>query len=350
MATSKEQRSKKPAKGKVNEADSLHRHLLILRMIPRRGRISTNDIVDRLAREHNITVELRTVQRNLNSLARVFPLLGDGNRPQGWSWAAESSPIDIPALDPQTALTFNLVERFIKGLVPPATIASLGPYFRNAAAILEADGVGVLGRWPEKVQILSRGDLLLPPKVPDQVMENIYEALYREVRCQIQYRPKYKDESVCYEVNPLGLVFVGKVPYLVATLWDYEDVKQLPLQRMEQVEVLEKPVITPDGFSLQGYIQSGEFSYPVNGKNIRLKLHMTQDRAKHLEETPLCHDQKVTKIADGRVKIEALVPDTLELRFWLHGFGSDVEVVEPASLRKEFFQMAKDLAHVYNAD
>lgn len=345
----KVERSKKSAKGKANEADSLHRHLLILRMIPRRGRISTSEIVDRLEREHNMTVELRTVQRNLNSLARVFPLTGDGNRPQGWSWAADSSHFDIPALDPQTALTFNLVERFIKGLVPPATISSLAPYFRNAAAILEAGTVGVLGRWPEKVHVLARGDLLLPPRVPEQVMENIYEALYREVRCRIQYRPKNRNESVCYEANPLGLVFVGKVPYLVAALWDYDDVKQLPLQRMEQVELLQKPVTTPKGFSLQGYIQSGEFRYPVDTKKIRLVLHMSPERAKHLEETPLCDGQKMALLPDGRMQVEALVSDTLELRFWLHGFGADLEVVEPQALRQEFTDMVECMASLYRA-
>ncbi len=45
--------------------------------------------------------------------------------------------------------------------------------------------------------------------------------------------------------------------------------------------------------------------------------------------------------------VEATVADTAELRWWLAGFGSSVEVLGPASLREEFREEARRLARIY---
>jgi len=39
--------------------------------------------------------------------------------------------------------------------------------------------------------------------------------------------------------------------------------------------------------------------------------------------------------------------DTSELRWWLLGFGDQVEVLKPASLRKHFARMAANMATAY---
>ena len=65
------------------------------------------------------------------------------------------------------------------------------------------------------------------------------------------------------DVNPLGLVFVDNLIYLIASLKEYGNPLQFLLHRMESVALLEKDVSAPDNFTLQGYIQSGEFSYQL---------------------------------------------------------------------------------------
>ena len=54
----------------------------------------------------------------------------------------------------------------------------------------------------------------------------------------------------------------------------------------------------------------------------------------------------ITKTAlqeDGRILVEATVSDTADLRWWLLGFGSSVEVLEPTSLREQFREQAQRL-------
>lgn len=51
---------------------------------------------------------IRLIQRDLNDLSCILPLVADNARPQGWSWQADADPFHLPFLDPQAALTFHL--------------------------------------------------------------------------------------------------------------------------------------------------------------------------------------------------------------------------------------------------
>jgi len=113
--------------------DTLYRHWLILRMIPRRGRIATTDILGRLKSEYGIETTLRTIQRDLITLeASEFPLECDSNRPAGWSWQKDAPTFEIPNMDPLAALTFRLVRDSMTRMLPRAALVALDGYFRAA--------------------------------------------------------------------------------------------------------------------------------------------------------------------------------------------------------------------------
>jgi hypothetical protein len=56
-----------------------------------------------------------------------------------------------------------------------------------------------------------------------------------------------------------------------------------------------KPVMKPDGFDLDRYIESGEFQYPV-GPMIQLKARLFRGAAAHLLETLLSDDQVIESL------------------------------------------------------
>ena len=84
----------------------------------------------------------------------------------------------------------------------------------------------------------------------------------RRFAADYRSRANDADEVKTYEVNPLGLVVRGNLLYLVCTLWDYQDIRQLALHRVLTANPTDKPVTRPGGFNLDAYIQSGEFQYP----------------------------------------------------------------------------------------
>jgi len=104
----------------------------------------------------------------------------------------------------------------------------------------------------------------------------------------------------------------------------------------------------PKGFSLRRYVREEQFfAYPLQGTVIRLDALFEQKAAVHLSERPLARDQRLTVWRDGRMRLQASVKDTLELRWWLLGFGDKVEVLVPKSLRTEFSAIACRMAVQY---
>jgi hypothetical protein len=63
----------------------------------------------------------------------------------------------------------------------------------------------------------------------------------------------------------------------------------------------------------------------------------------------LSTDQIITPLADSQW-VRATVADTDQLRWWLLGFGNQVEVLEPVELREEFRWIARGLLDMYEPE
>ena len=330
--------------------DTLYRRWLILGMIPRHGNsITVARIVERLFEITNLdAISTRSVQRDLEEMSGKFPIVSQQlGRTLEWSWM-EGKQITLPAMDPHTALTFQLVNSYLSPMLPKSSVRYLQPYFRNAAEVLEGNPEFPLSHWLDQVRVMPRSLRMEPPSFQEGVPETVYDALLHKRRISASYRLRGEKRAKSYpELNPLGLVFVESVIYLVASIKDYPNPVQFLLHRMESAVLLETPVTTPEGFSVQGYIESGEFSYPIGGNKIRFKALFDRDAAAYLHETPLPGTLSLTDHDAESILLEAEIEDSHQLRWWLKGFGAHVEVLEPQQLRREFKEMAASLRALY---
>jgi predicted DNA-binding transcriptional regulator YafY len=192
---------------------------------------------------------------------------------------------------------------------------------------------------------MSRNLTTIPPVVSSEISDTVYTAVLEEKRFQATYRTVSRKIKT-YLVNPLGLTFVDGLTYLIASLNEHTDPVLLLLHRILSVDLLNTPVNIPDGFSLDDWV-SELLTFPV-GDAIMLKLRFTSSAdIQRLEESPLSEDQKVIRVSDGIFELTANVEDTKQLRWWLHGFGARVEVIEPQDLRQEFVQLAVQYSGLY---
>jgi predicted DNA-binding transcriptional regulator YafY len=317
-------------------SDTLLRQWELLRAIPRAPRkIDVTALMTKLESAGYKTTK-RSIQRDLNLLSGVFPLIcDDRSQTYGWSWSGDAPTFDLPAMDGPTALTVRLIEQFIPTLLPPAIRDLLAPQFARARAVLDANPDNPLRKWTDCVRVVPREMPLLPPKFNSDAVRVVYDALLAGQRFATDYRSRANDtdEVKTYEVNPLGLVARGNLLYLVCTLWDYQDIRHLALHRVLTASPTDKPVKKPDGFDLDRYIESGEFQYPV-GPMIKLKAEFARSAAVHLIETPLSENQTIELLGPGHMLVTATVRDTAQLDWWLLGFGCAVRVLEPQSVAK----------------
>lgn len=328
--------------------DTLLRQWTMLRHVPRYPRkVSAPELQQKLT-DAGYRTDLRTVQRDLIKLSAELPLVSDDAKPRGWSWQMDAAPLDIPTLDPQSALTFRLAEDYLRALLPVSTLNYLQPWFRAAKGVLDATSANGMVRWPEKIRVLAPGQPLLPPQIDPSVQAVLYDALLREKRVAVTYLPKEGKEIKDYVVSPLALVVRDRVAYLLATLRDYQNVMQLVLHRVHSAELLDEPVISPTDFNLDEYIASGGFGFIQSEQTLQLLAEFRNGSAQHLSERPLSADQALTNLGDGRALLRATVCDTSELRWWLRAFGDNVTILSPEALRIEFVLMARQLAEQYD--
>ncbi len=336
--------------GAMNSAkDTVRRHWALLQQIPRApGSIGTTALAVRLT-ELGYRVDVRTIQRDLVTLSLVFPLSSlEKGRAGRWFWSEDAHILDIPGMDAPTALAFRLAQEYVSPLLPQTILRHLAGHFRRAEELLGGQGSNRFGLWLNKVCAITRGPVLRHPVIPTAVQTAVEQALLEDRQLQIVYRAKESKDAKRYVVHPFGLVLRDGVQYLIGTLKDYLDLRHLALHRITSAQVLDAPMRRPKGFSLQRYVREEQFfSYPVQGTVIRLDALFEQKAAVHLSERSLAQDQQLTMSRDGHVRLQATVKDTLELRWWLLGFGDKVEVLAPKNLREEFSAIAHRMAAQY---
>ncbi len=330
--------------------ETLYRQWVMLTRIPRYPRKITVSALKNILLGEGYTVDTRTIQRDLNKLSISFPLSNDTEgRKNYWFWIEEAAIQDLPGMDPVTALAFEMAESYLEPLLPQATLELLQPYFHRARGVLNAQSDSLLRKWPDKVAVIERGPILHKPNINPDVQRIVYQALLEEKPIKAAYQPRGAKQTKDYLMHPLGIVSRVGVIYLICTLWDYDDAKQFALHRFSHAEIADSPINIHNEFSLKHYIEKDQqFSYKIEDEPVQLKVLFDAKTAGHLAETPLSSSQKLTVQNDGRVLLEATVMRTLELLWWLQGFGDNVEVLEPKSMRDKFIETSSSLNSIYN--
>jgi predicted DNA-binding transcriptional regulator YafY len=329
--------------------DTTLRYVRMLDCLPTEPRKTTaKDIHARLT-EAGFATSVRTVERDLDKLAEVFPIQKDErSRPYGWSWLRDAARVDIQPIDRVSAVTLLLARDHLAPLLPDSVIRVLAPRFEAAARLLAGEDHD-LARLPARIRVKSRGQRLALPVVDHAVLEALYDALQHARHVRITYAArKNEGKPRRYGADPLGLVFVDGVVYFVCRLHSDETrIAHLPVQRIRAVEDSGEAAQEPAGFDLDRFVED-TFDYPVGNRPLKLSFRMDRLTAAHLEERPLAKDQRIEADAAGAtVTVQATVADTQQLRWWLLGFGDKVEVLGPAGLRAEFAALAARLAARY---
>jgi len=327
--------------------DTLSRQWALLRIVPAYPHwLSTREIHQRTW-DQGHEVNIRTIQRDLEFLSLPFPLIAESRgKILYWQWMQGSQGLEVPAMSQSTALVFQLADHYLRQLMPGNVLGLLAPYLERASTVL-ADTK--LSNWNDKVIHLEQGPQLIPPEVDEGIRDVVYRALLEGQKFEVEYVPRHATDATAYTVNPLGIVLREGVFYVVCTIWEYTDVRQLAMHRIKRARALDEKATPIKGFNLEKYVrEESAFSYPESSKPIKLKAVFDAGAAWHLTERKLSEDHELKKSADGRYHLTATVPDTLELRWWLLGFGDGVEVLAPNKLRKEFKTMTTSMAQMYS--
>ena len=319
--------------------------LEVLARVPQHpDRIDTSTLLERL-HAAGVDTNVRTLQRLLKELEQEGLVQRSGrSKPHQWSWPKERY-IEFPPMTPEAALSTIMAFEHVRHLLPPPTSQDLKPRARRAEKVLAA--AASYRTWKLKVHVAPPGLPTLPPDISPDVLRFVYDALFQARQFTVDYRMRGRTEYRRFDVNPLGLVVRAGTIALISTRSGTTRMQQLMLHRMRDPALTHERVRIPAGFSLKDHFREGNASYKKSLKPIELEVLVSDMAAETVSERRLSKDQTLEPAQDGRHRLRATVPDTVELRGWLKSYGPHVEVVSPASLREDIAEELREAAARY---
>ncbi|MDN5890891.1 MAG: WYL domain-containing protein [Psychrobacter sp.] len=336
-----------------NVSDNRHgaattaRQWQVLSQLQRNRWVGTTHIYEQLILA-GFDISLRTVQRDLNALAKRFPIEKNNANPQGWRWCDDAPLQSLPHMNLSQAVAFNMVEANLTQLLPPVILDELFPWFDLARRQLKNSKV--THSWIDRVRIEPATQPLIAPHIDLNSKDNIYHALFYQLQIKACYTRSNKSQASEYILNPIAIIQRGVIIYLLATRTNDPEliIRTFALHRFASVEILDSAAQTPVDFQLDTYLDAGGmgFSHPLfgelpdRGKNTAIELQFTKQAGKSLTESKLSDDQIVTSNEDETLTIQATVNLTSQLVWWLRGFGNGLLDAKPELLHQAVLEQS----------
>ena len=325
--------------------DTIARQWEMLKLIPRAPRKITTRTLHLRLEELGYPTTARTIERDLITLSGRFPIDADEGKPRGWCWSRDANIEFTPRLSPQQGVALLLSLAHLKHFMPQSLLKEIAPVFATAEQEVAASG---WKDWHKRTAIIPTNMPLLAPNLSADVLDDVHAALALRRCLSGRYRSRGSTDARELTIHPLGLIVRGSVQYLVCTLRDYQDIRQIALHRLSHTRVLAATRKQPVGFDFGTYVASTASKYWAQGK-IALVARFTAEAAAHLRETPVSKDQQLRDLDDGQTELRATLESDDTLRWWLLGFGNQVEVMEPLELRQDMHEQLRRAAQRYDA-
>ena len=294
-----------------------------------------------------LEVSERTIHRDMEALSGAgIPVVAERGSGGGWSLLGEY----------RTNLT-GLNETEIQSLFvtqSPKVLADLKLTKASDAALLKllAALPAMYRRGAERarqrIYIDSAGWSKSEESVPHLLV--VQQAIWSERKLRITYERGPDCDAVERQLDPLGLVAKGSAWYLVAGVDGV--VRSYRISRISQAEILTSRCCIPADFDLRSYWENSAASFKSSVPNyvatfrvapvafLRLRFAGRFARVGEVIETD----------ADGWKKVSVgFDVEEMACEYAL-GFGPNLEVLEPLSLRGKVREMAKLVVEKYSGD
>lgn len=293
--------------------------LEILKRISRYREITSTELKNQLA-EAGINRDIRTIQRTLNFLVGNFSIECSEGKPRRYKWKAKAEGLLIPSLGENEALMLALAERHLQTLLPQSSLPSLDSVLHSANSLLE-EKKGSHGAWIDKVRNAYPTPVLIPPRIEDEVLEEVSKCLFENLKLRVKYQNRLGEVREHF-VMPMGLVNRAQVLYLIVMYDDLKTPYRLAIHRMKSAKAMTIKFEPPESFDIDKCIETYGFS-PGHLEPVKLEFFIKENVGMHLTESKLSEDQ-TWETSDDEFHIKATVRDSVELRHWLRGFGNDI--------------------------
>jgi predicted DNA-binding transcriptional regulator YafY len=148
------------------------------------------------------------------------------------------------------------------------------------------------------------------------------------------------------KLGPHYLYFAKGSLYLVGEEIETKVVKTFSIPRMSETEMLDEPY---EGTKTDPEVHFRDSFGVFRGETPQeIVLSFSREMSSFIKERSWHPSQQIISKADGTIEMQIYVALTPELKQWIFGFGSQVLVLKPATLKEEIQAEAFQILKLYS--
>ena len=225
----------------------------------------------------------------------------------------------------------------------------------HAASALRKLGLA-MERWAPRISrhVLQSADVMddggqRQDPVYLDALEKLTLAWADQRQVQVWHRSERSGRVLEYRLCPYFVepYAVGQTTHLIAYSVTAAKIMTFKIERIEKVVVTHTAYEIPADFDPRDLLADawGVWYTDAEPQQVTLKFHPRV--AQRVRETRWHRSEQETEMADGSMLWRARIAEPLEMLPWVRGWGADVEVLEPETLRKAMLHEAEKLARLY---
>jgi len=170
------------------------------------------------------------------------------------------------------------------------------------------------------------------PRVDAALLGALQDAILAQRFVRVRHRKAPDERASWQRVGPLGFLY-GSQHYLVAWSERRRQIVLFRLSRIDEVQKLDEPFDAPDGFDLDAYARRSFGVFQEEPVDVAWRFR--PGVAAEARECCFHPDQVVEPQRDGSLIVRFRAGGVQEMAWYLLTWGKDVQVLEPAELRRE---------------
>ncbi len=185
-------------------------------------------------------------------------------------------------------------------------------------------------------------DAQVPTGRLDKIFGQLQKSITKKRKVNIQYHSLFEGGVIELELCPYHLLYNKRAWYVLGFSGPHKSVRTFKLNRIRQIELLEKCFLDGDKFDLDDYLGRAWSMIP-EGRIYNVKLRFSPMVAENVSEVQWHSTQNITRNNDGSATLEFRVDGLGEITWWILGYGDQVQVLAPKALQEKNINIAKNI-------
>lgn len=182
-----------------------------------------------------------------------------------------------------------------------------------------------------------------------EYIDDIFSAIKEKATLRVTYQPFNADQPKQYVFYPYLLKEYRNRWFVIGRKDNAESITNFALDRIKSIKNSDAYYISNDLFNPETYFNNLiGVSIPEGEKIQPVEIKIAAKQVSYIRTKPIHHTQEIIKeYKNGCITIRLWLICNYELQSVLLGFGSDIEVIKPGSLRKSVMEIIQQASKNY---